>query len=40
MPRWAMWYTQLPMTRPWGTCPVCMIVQKSCPERSEVKGLP
>ena len=39
-PRWAMWYTQVPMTRPWGMYPVCISVQKSWPERSEVNGLP
>src|SRR5580658_3258123 len=37
--RWAMWYTQVPITRPWGTYPVCISVQKSCPERSDVNGL-
>ena len=35
-----MWKTHVPMTRPWGTWPVCMSVQKSWPERSDVKGLP
>ena len=40
MPRCAMWKTHVPITSPWGTYPVCMIVQKSWPDRSEVKGLP
>jgi hypothetical protein len=35
-----MWYTHVPMTRPSGTWPVCMSVQKSWPERSDVNGLP
>ena len=35
-----MWNTHVPMTSPCGTWPVCMSVQKSWPERSEVNGLP